>query len=185
MEKSPRAAGSSRRYDGAMRRSAGAYAFIAFPMAVLFLFTLLPTAAGLVLSLFEWDGGEHARFVGLANFQALLDWFANQSGRGGGLLGLYDLFTGGNLSRATVFALGIMPYITSSIILQLLTVLYEPLQKLSKEGELGRKKITMYTRYLTLLLSTLQSMFIAIGLQKGGGFVPNPGAGFVLMTSSR
>jgi len=100
----------------------------------------------------------------------------------GTLPGFVDLFTGGQFRRMTVFALGIMPYITSSIILQLLTVLYEPLNKLQKEGELGRKKITMYTRYLTLLLSTVQSMFIAIGLEKAGSFVPNPGVGFVLMT---
>src|SRR5438270_192155 len=100
----------------------------------------------------------------------------------GTLLGFVDLFSGGQFRRMTVFALGIMPYITSSIILQLLTVLYEPLAKLQKEGELGRKKITMYTRYLTLLLSTVQSMFIAIGLEKAGSFVPNPGLGFVLMT---
>src|SRR6266480_5462961 len=100
----------------------------------------------------------------------------------GTALGLVDLFSGGQFRKMTVFALGIMPYITSSIILQLLTVLYEPLARLQKEGELGRKKITMYTRYLTLLLSTLQSMFIAIGLQKAGSFVTNPGPGFVLMT---
>src|SRR5438046_6233461 len=100
----------------------------------------------------------------------------------GTLLGFVDLFSGGQFRRMTVFALGIMPYITASIILQLLTVLYEPLAKLQKEGELGRKKITMYTRYLTLLLSTLQSMFIAIGLQKTGTFVTTPGLGFVLMT---
>src|SRR2546425_6136625 len=100
----------------------------------------------------------------------------------GSFLGFVDLFSGGQLKRLTIFALGIMPYITSSIILQLLTVLYEPLARLQKEGELGRKKITMYTRYLTLLLSTLQSMFIAIGLQKAGTFVTSPGPGFVLMT---
>src|SRR5436305_902482 len=100
----------------------------------------------------------------------------------GTLLGFVDLFSGGQFRRMTIFALGIMPYITSSIILQLLTVVYEPLAKLQKEGELGRKKITMYTRYLTLLLSTVQSMFIAYSLQKGGGFVLNPGYGFILMT---
>src|SRR5438477_12272291 len=100
----------------------------------------------------------------------------------GTLLGFVDLFSGGQFRRMTVFALGIMPYITSSIILQLLTVVYEPLAKLQKEGELGRKKITTYTRYLTLLLSTVQSFFIAEGLQRGGGFVLNPGPGFILMT---
>ena len=75
-----------------------------------------------------------------------------------------------------------MPYITASIILQLLTVVYEPLAKLQKEGELGRKKITQWTRYLTVVLSAVQSFGIAIGLQKAGDFVINPGLGFVLMT---
>src|SRR6266478_9652057 len=100
----------------------------------------------------------------------------------GSLLGFVDLFSGGNLRRATIFALGIMPYITSSIILQLLTVVYEPLAKLQKEGEMGRKKITMWTRYMTLVLSTIQSFFIAFGLQKAGSFVINPGFGFIFMT---
>src|SRR5712691_4795322 len=97
-------------------------------------------------------------------------------------LGFVDLFSGGNLRRLTIFALGIMPYITASIILQLLTVVYEPLAKLQKEGEMGRKKITQWTRYLTVLLSAIQSFFIAFGLQKAGSFVLNPGYGFILMT---
>ncbi len=104
----------------------------------------------------------------------------------GTFLGFVDLFSGGQLRRLTIFALGIMPYITASIILQLLTVVYEPLAKLQKEGELGRKKITEWTRYLTLLLSAMQSFGIAITLQKqttaGTAFVTNPGIGFVLMT---
>jgi len=100
----------------------------------------------------------------------------------GTLLGFVDLFSGGNIRRMTIFALGIMPYITSSIILQLLTVVYEPLAKLQKEGELGRKKITMWTRYLTLGLSLVQSFGIAYSLQRNGGFVLNPGVGFILMT---
>ena len=100
----------------------------------------------------------------------------------GTLLGFVDLFSGGNIRRMTIFALGIMPYITSSIILQLLTVVYEPLAKLQKEGELGRKKITMWTRYLTLGLSAVQSLGIAYSLQKAGSFVLNPGPGFILMT---
>ncbi len=100
----------------------------------------------------------------------------------GSFLGLADMFTGGQLRRLTIFALGIMPYITASIILQLLTVVYEPLAKLQKEGELGRKKITQWTRYLTVLLSAIQSFGIAISLQRGGDFVVNPGAGFILMT---
>ena len=101
----------------------------------------------------------------------------------GSFLGFVDLFCGGQLRRLTVFALGIMPYITASIILQLMTVVYEPLAKLQKEGELGRKKITQWTRYLTFGLSAVQSLGIAITLQRGGGdFVVNPGFGFVLMT---
>ncbi len=105
----------------------------------------------------------------------------------GTFLGFVDLFSGGQLRRLTIFALGIMPYITASIILQLLTVVYEPLAKLQREGELGRKKITEWTRYLTLLLSAMQSFGIAVTLQRqtmAGGvpFVTNPGWGFVLLT---
>ncbi|HZP18287.1 MAG TPA: preprotein translocase subunit SecY [Terriglobales bacterium] len=100
----------------------------------------------------------------------------------GTLLGFVDLFSGGQFRRMTIFALGIMPYITSSIILQLLTVVYEPLARLQKEGELGRKKITSWTRYLTLFLSAMQSLAIGLSLQKAGSFVMNPGTGFILMT---
>jgi preprotein translocase subunit SecY len=100
----------------------------------------------------------------------------------GSFLGFVDLFSGGQLRRLTIFALGIMPYITASIILQLLTVVYEPLAKLQKEGELGRKKITQWTRYITVILSAVQSFGIAYGLQKQGDFVINPGVGFILMT---
>ncbi|MGA8765223.1 MAG: preprotein translocase subunit SecY [Candidatus Sulfotelmatobacter sp.] len=113
------------------------------------------------------------------NFVKLEQYFEQNSGS---FLGFVDLFSGGNLSRLTIFALGIMPYITASIILQLLTVVYEPLAKLQKEGELGRKKITQWTRYITVILSAVQSFGIAIGLQKAGDFVLNPGPGFVLMT---
>jgi len=122
--------------------------------------------------------GGHIPIPGINS--ALFQQFIEQNR--GTLLGFVDIFSGGNIRRMTIFALGIMPYITSSIILQLLTVVYEPLAKLQKEGELGRKKITTYTRYLTLLLSTVQSFFIAEGLQRGGGFVLNPGPGFILMT---
>jgi len=100
----------------------------------------------------------------------------------GSFLGFVDLFSGGQLRRLTIFALGIMPYITASIILQLMTVVYEPLAKLQKEGELGRKKITQWTRYLTLGLSAVQSLGIAYSLQRQAGFVLNPGFSFVLMT---
>src|SRR6202521_1301965 len=114
------------------------------------------------------------------NFLKLEQYF-NQNA--GSFLGFVDLFSGGNLRRLTIFALGIMPYITASIILQLLTVVYEPLAKLQKEGELGRRKITQWTRYLTVILGAIQSFGIAISLQKAGGdFVGNPGPGFILMT---
>jgi preprotein translocase subunit SecY len=101
--------------------------------------------------------------------------------QGGSALGLLNLFGGGNLRRMTVFALGIMPYITASIIFQLLTVVYEPLARIQKEGELGRRKITQWTRYMTVLLAALQSIGIAFMLQKGG-MVLNPGVPFLLMT---
>src|SRR6201987_1161039 len=100
----------------------------------------------------------------------------------GSALGLMDLFGGGNLRRLTIFALGIMPYITASIILQLLTVVYEPLAKVQKEGELGRKKITQWTRYLTFAFSAMESFGIAVTLTKQPGMVLHPGPGFVLMT---
>src|SRR5579885_1051208 len=122
--------------------------------------------------------GGHIPTPGI-NGDLLAQFFDQQRGT---VLGFVDLFSGGNLRKLTVFALGIMPYITASIILQLLTVVYEPLAKLQKEGELGRKKITLWTRYLTVGLSAVQSFGIAITLEKSGGFVLNPGLGFVLMT---
>jgi preprotein translocase subunit SecY len=100
----------------------------------------------------------------------------------GTLLGFFDLFSGGMFRRLTIFALGIMPYITSSIILQLMTIVVPTLEKLQKEGELGRRKITQYTRYLTVLLALVQSFTIATALQSQGNFVVNPGIGFILMT---
>ena len=105
----------------------------------------------------------------------------------GTVLGFLDLFSGGNFGNFTIFALGITPYITASIILQLLTVVWPYLERLSKEGELGRKKITQYTRYLTVCLSLIQSVGIASFLQSmpaegGAQVVTNPGFGFVFMT---
>jgi preprotein translocase subunit SecY len=104
----------------------------------------------------------------------------------GSVLGIFDLFSGGNLRRLTIFALGIMPYITASIILQLMTVVFPYLEKLQKEGELGRRKITQYTRYLTIVLSVIQSTTIATTLENtnmsGQSLVYHPGLGFVLMT---
>jgi len=122
--------------------------------------------------------GGHLPTPGI-NFLKLEDAFNRN---GGSLLGFADLMSGGNLRRMTIFALGIMPYITASIILQLLTVVYEPLAKLQKEGELGRKKITQWTRYITVILSAIQSFGIAIGLEKAGDFVLHPGWSFRLMT---
>src|SRR6202045_2893884 len=114
----------------------------------------------------------------------VLAQFFNQNQ--GSVLGIFDLFSGGNLRRLTIFALGIMPYITASIILQLMTVVFPYLEKLQKEGELGRRKITQYTRYLTILLSIIQSTTIATALQstnmQGQSLVYHPGFGFVLMT---
>src|SRR5271165_6507310 len=100
----------------------------------------------------------------------------------GSMFGLMDLFSGGTLRRMTIFALGIMPYITASIIFQLLTVVYEPLARIQKEGELGRRKITQWTRYMTVILGALQSIGIAAILTKSPGLVLNPGIGFNLMT---
>ena len=123
--------------------------------------------------------GSHIPTPGI-NTDALQRAFEQQSG---GLLGFYDLFSGGNLRKLTIFALGIMPYITASIILQLLTVVWEPLARLQKEGDLGRRKITQCTRYLTLILSVLQSMGIAITLQSQKFTMTNGWSwSFVLMT---
>jgi preprotein translocase subunit SecY len=112
------------------------------------------------------------------NYRQLEFLFSSQ---GGSALGLMDLFSGGTLRRMTIFALGIMPYITASIIFQLLTVVYEPLARIQKEGELGRRKITQWTRYVTVVLGALQSLGIAAILTKQG-VVLNPGPGFILMT---
>jgi preprotein translocase subunit SecY len=128
--------------------------------------------------------GGHIPTPGIDN-AALLRFFEAQAGS---ILGYVDLFSGGNFSRFTVFALGIMPYITASIILQLLTVVWPYLEKLSKEGEAGRKKITQWTRYGTVALSFIQAYGIALWLQSAsssagvGQIVINPGFGFQLMT---
>ncbi|HWI40089.1 MAG TPA: preprotein translocase subunit SecY [Verrucomicrobiae bacterium] len=116
--------------------------------------------------------------------QALAHFFAQAKGT---LLGLFDMFSGGALEKLTVFALGIMPYISSSIIFQLLTVVVPAIEKLSKEGEAGRKKIIQYTRYGTVVLSIVQGMGISVGLESMRGpagelVVPNPGWGFRIMT---
>lgn len=110
--------------------------------------------------------------------------FTNQAK--GTILGFLNLFSGGALGRMTIFALGIMPYISASIILQLLTVVWPYLEKLSKEGEMGRKKITQWTRYGTVLISLIQSLGISFFLEKtsapgGLALVPHPGWGFRLL----
>jgi preprotein translocase subunit SecY len=115
---------------------------------------------------------------------ALAEFWQQQKGT---ILGFVDLFSGQYMSRMTIFALGIMPYISASIILQLLTVVWPYLERLSKEGELGRKKITQYTRYGTIVICVIQAWGIALflqGLKSPGGapVVPNPGIGFMLLT---
>ena len=123
--------------------------------------------------------GGHIPTPGI-NIQRWTDFFSRNQGT---IFGFFDLFAGGNIRRLTIFALGIMPYITASIILQLLTVVIPTLEKLQKEGELGRRKITQWTRYLTVCLALMQSFGIATGLQSmQGNIVINPGIGFVLMT---
>jgi preprotein translocase subunit SecY len=109
-------------------------------------------------------------------------WEQLWSGAAGSLFGFFDMFAGGNVRRLSVFALGIMPYITASIILQLLTVVVPTLEKLQKEGELGRRKITQWTRYLTVILSIIQSTTIAGGLSARPGLVFHPGFSFVALT---
>lgn len=104
--------------------------------------------------------------------------------KGGAMMGFFDMFSGGALSRLTVFALGIMPYISASIIFQLMTVVIPALAKLAKEGEAGRKKITRYTRYATVIIAMIQSYGIAVGLEtmSAGAFIQSPGIAFRLMT---
>ena len=101
----------------------------------------------------------------------------------GSLFGFFDMFSGGNVRRLSIFALGIMPYITSSIILQVMTIAIPTLEKISKEGELGRRKITQWTRYMTVILALIQAAIISRTLvSMGSGIVVNPGIGFTLLT---
>jgi preprotein translocase subunit SecY len=127
--------------------------------------------------------GAHVPTPGI-DAHALALFFQQQAGN---LLGFFDLFSGGALRRLSVFALGIMPYISASIILQLLAVVVPALEKLQKEGEQGRKKITQYTRYGTVALSAIQGLGIAVGLEsmqiRGAMVVPSPGWSFRLMTT--
>ncbi len=114
-----------------------------------------------ILMLIVFRLGAHIPTPGIDG-EALSKFFAAQSGS---ILGFFDMFTGGALGRLTIFALGVMPYISASIIIQLLTVVFPYLERLSKEGEAGRKKITVYTRYGTIALSIIQSFGIAVGIQ--------------------
>jgi len=131
------------------------------------------------MMLFVYRMGAHIPTPGINNEQ-LSEFLMD---RGGALMGFLDMFSGGGLSRLTIFALGIMPYISASIILQLLTVVIPTLTKLSKEGESGRKKITQYTRFATIGIGLVQAFGIAVGLEgmEGGIFVQNPGWHFRLM----
>ena len=112
---------------------------------------------------------------------ALADLFKSQKG---GILGVFNLFSGGALSRFTIFALGIMPYISASIIMQLLTVASPQLEAMKKEGEAGRRKITQYTRYGTLALALFQGLGIAVALESQQGLVLDPGMMFRFVTVS-
>jgi len=128
--------------------------------------------------------GHHVTIPGVN--RAAIEELARQTSNT--MFGLYDMFTGGGISKMTIFALGVMPYISASIILQLLTVVWPYLERVSKEGELGRRKITQYTRYGTIALSIVQGLGIAIYLERStkiaGGLplVNDPGMAFRLMT---
>jgi preprotein translocase subunit SecY len=127
----------------------------------------------LLLALVVYRIGAHIPVPGI-DPTALQELFKGQ----GGILNLFNMFSGGALSRFTVFALGIMPYISASIIMQLMTYVVPTLEALKKEGESGRRKITQYTRYGTLLLAIFQSLGIAVALEGSAGLVISPGFGF-------
>ena len=128
--------------------------------------------------LFIYRLGAHVVVPGV-NVQALRDFAGQLQGTA---FGIYDMFVGGGLSRATVFALGIMPYISASIMFQLLAAVFPTVERLQKEGEEGRKKLTQYTRYATVVLSIVQAYGYSVFLQGIPGGVNNPGVGFQLMT---
>jgi preprotein translocase subunit SecY len=132
----------------------------------------------LVLALLVFRLGAHIPVPGIDPDQ-LAQLFAGQKD---GILGMFNLFSGGALSRFTVFALGIMPYISASIIMQLMTIVIPSLEALKKEGQAGQRKITQYTRYSTVLLATFQAMGISVALQAQPGLVVNPGLMFELNT---
>ncbi|MFN5099303.1 MAG: preprotein translocase subunit SecY, partial [Burkholderiaceae bacterium] len=122
--------------------------------------------------------GAHIPVPGIDPVQ--LEALFNQNS--GGILGMFNMFSGGALSRFTIFALGIMPYISASIIMQLLTVVSPQLEAIKKEGESGRRKITQYTRYGTLVLATFQALGIAVALEAQAGLVIDPGLAFRFTT---
>jgi len=128
----------------------------------------------LLLALVVYRIGAHIPVPGIDPNQ-LAQFFKGQAG---GILSLFNMFSGGALSRFTVFALGITPYISASIVLQLMTYVVPTLEQLKKEGEAGRRKITQYTRYATLGLAIFQSLSIAVALEGSAGLVLNPGFGF-------
>src|SRR6267378_2539158 len=132
----------------------------------------------LLLALVVFRIGAHIPVPGIDPIK-LAELFQSQQG---GILGLFNMFSGGALSRFTIFALGIMPYISASIIMQLLTVVSPQLEQLKKEGESGRRKITQYTRYGTLFLATFQALSIAIALESQRGLVLEPGLAFRFIT---
>ena len=132
----------------------------------------------LVLALLVFRLGAHIPVPGIDPDQ-LAQLF---SGQKDGILGMFNLFSGGALSRFTVFALGIMPYISASIIMQLMTIVVPSLESLKKEGQAGQRKITQYTRYGTVLLATFQALGISVALQAQPGLVLNPGLMFELNT---
>jgi preprotein translocase subunit SecY len=128
----------------------------------------------LLLALVVYRVGAHIPVPGIDSAQ-LAQFFKGQQG---GILGMFNMFSGGALSRFTIFALGIMPYISASIIMQLLSYVLPSFEQLKKEGEAGKRKITQYTRYGTLGLALFQSMGIAIALESSAGLVISPGFGF-------
>jgi preprotein translocase subunit SecY len=128
----------------------------------------------LLLALVVYRVGAHIPVPGIDPAQ-LQQFFKGQQG---GILGMFNMFSGGALSRFTIFALGIMPYISASIIMQLMTYVLPAFEQLKKEGEGGRRKITQYTRYGTLGLAVFQSMGIALALESSAGLVIAPGFGF-------
>ncbi|MBC3937151.1 preprotein translocase subunit SecY [Undibacterium rugosum] len=132
----------------------------------------------LLAALVVYRIGAHVPVPGI-DPTALADLFKQNQG---GILGMFNMFSGGALSRFTVFALGIMPYISASIIMQLMSIVSPQLEALKKEGESGRRKITQYTRYGTLVLATLQAYFIAFGLEAQPGLVIDPGLAFRFTT---